>query len=190
MIAACLDSRHDRINNTPVWSAEHTDSVNFKPNNFQITNIVGYMYGFKHRAIINNSVEQSNWCYVAWLCDLIACVIKILKTLKYQKLKSSAGPNRTGRNIIRLADFCTPTDHSQMYNISSHWDEKRVFWKSLNSFINRKSFWKLTVKSYSTLLTHINILYSFWRALLVSSSLCVFTMPHNQYNPLSSSLRT
>ena len=49
------------------------------------------------------------------------------KTPKYQKLKSSQGPNRTGRNIIRLADFCTPADHSQMYNISSHRDEKRDF---------------------------------------------------------------
>ena len=65
--------------------------------------------------------------YQVEICDLIACVIKILKTLKYQKLKSSEGPNRTGRNIIRLADSCTPTDQSQMYNISSHRDEKRDF---------------------------------------------------------------
>ena len=88
------------------------------------------MDGFKHRAIIlmQNSQIDVVWSHFTGRdLRLDSLRNKDLKTLKYQKLKSSQGPNRTGCNDIRLADFCIPTDHSQMYNISSHLDEKGHF---------------------------------------------------------------
>ena len=41
-----------------------------------------------------------------------------IDSMRNKNFKNSEIPKltETGLNIIRLADFCTPTDHSQMYN--------------------------------------------------------------------------
>ena len=90
--------------------------------------------GFKHRAIILmcRTVELV-------LCGLTKHVCRDLRLDSLQnkdsknsetpKVESVRGPYQNTQDLIfiRFADFCTPTDQSQMLDTSSHQDEKRDY---------------------------------------------------------------
>ena len=117
------------------------------------------------------------------ICEMMAYVIRVSKNSEIPKIKSIRGPKQNNQHLIfiRLADFCALTEQSQILDTSSNRYEKRNYWISLNGFINRKSFWKLTVKSYKSLLkpicdSHKYTVFFLTSVLLVSSSSRKFTM--------------